>query len=212
MLFWKSMPVSDFGILASKMLAGLTLFPALIFAMLIVTGLILYGLTGLAVSVLPALAVPAVPEIVGSSLQIGLAALVYTGLAMLWYAPLFAWVGMLSTAVGRWSIPLAFLIPGIAVVIENIFVRGMPEIIGSFIFATGPRGGYLADYLSYRLHFGVAAETARDAMVTEQSFDAAALIGTLLAGIDWMQLAGGLIAAALMVFVASEYRRRVLAT
>ena len=35
MLFWKSMPVSDFSILGSKMLAGLTIFPALIFGALL---------------------------------------------------------------------------------------------------------------------------------------------------------------------------------
>ncbi len=31
MLFWKSMPVSDLKVLSSKMVAGLTVFPALIF-------------------------------------------------------------------------------------------------------------------------------------------------------------------------------------
>ena len=34
MFFWKSMPLSDFKILSSKMLAGLTIFPALIFGWL----------------------------------------------------------------------------------------------------------------------------------------------------------------------------------
>jgi ABC-2 type transport system permease protein len=212
MLFWKSMPVSDFGILASKMLAGLTLFPALIYLMLVITGLVLYGMTGVATIALPRLIVPTVPEIISSSLQVGLVALVYFATAVLWYAPFLAWVGALSALVGRWSIPLAFLIPGLLILVENLFVRGLPEIIGGFLFGTGPRGGYIADYLGTRFHFGPDETVMRDAFLSDAPIDAMALIQSLFSSLDWAQLVGGLIAAALLVFTASEYRRRVLAT
>ena len=42
MLFWKSMPQSDFKILASKMLAGLTIFPALILGALVLSGVAMF--------------------------------------------------------------------------------------------------------------------------------------------------------------------------
>ena len=45
MLFWKSMPASDFKILSSKMLAGFTIFPALIFVAMLVGGIIAYAMT-----------------------------------------------------------------------------------------------------------------------------------------------------------------------
>ena len=43
-------------------------------------------------------------------------------------------------------------------------------------------------------------------------FDAVAMINRLVASIDWAQLVGGVIVAALLVYAASEYRRRTLAT
>lgn len=201
MLFWKSMPLTDFKVLASKMLAGMTLLPALIFAMLIITGLVLYGLTGLAVIVQPRLPFPAIPDIVTSSLQIALYAMVYLALALLWYAPFFAWVGSLSTVVGRWSIPLAFLVPAVAVFAERLFVRD-----------AGPGGGMIVDYLRERVRFGPEHMDMRASFFTDDRFDASQMIGNLLASIDWAQLGGGLIVAVVLVYLASEYRRRVLAT
>ena len=62
--------------------------------------------------------------------QVTLFGVVFFVLAMAWYAPFFAWVGGLSTIFGRWSLPLAFVIPGLLAVIENV----------SF-FGQGPRGG-----------------------------------------------------------------------
>ena len=38
------------------------------------------------------------------------------------------------------------------------------------------------------------------------------MIPRFLATVDWAQLVGGLIAAALLVYAASEYRRRIVAT
>lgn len=211
MLFWKSMPQSDFKILGSKMLAGMTLLPALIFGMLILTGLVLYGLTGLAILALPNLVVPGIGEFVASTAQLGLFALVYLALAMLWFAPFFAWVGMLSTAVGRWSIPLAFLIPGLAIIAENLFVRGVPGIIGD-VFASGgrPSAGYIANFLAERGDFGFGDEAWQALFMSGDSLSAADLIPRLLATIDWAQMAGGLAVAALFVFAAAEYRRRVV--
>jgi ABC-2 type transport system permease protein len=211
LLFWKSMPMSDFRVLMSKMLAGMTLLPALIFGALIVTGLVLYGLTGLAVTVLPRLVVPGVAEIATSAVEIGSFSLIYLALSLLWYAPFFAWVGALSTAVGRWSIPLAFLIPGLAVLAENLFFRGLSDIFFNVAFGTnGPRGGYILEFLGRRASFGFDENHLETVFRDGQPVNGWELTSQLLATIDWTQLAGGVIVAVLLVFMASEYRRRII--
>lgn len=201
MLFWKSMPQSDFTILMSKLLAGMTLLPALIFAVSVVTGLVLYGLTGLAAGFLPQLGVADFGELVLSSVRIGGATLAYLVLAMLWYAPFFAWVGALSTVAGRWSMPLAFLIPALLGLIEKLLFPG-----------EGPERGYVLSYLSERFHFGPDGPSMMGMLFGGQGFDTGRMIEFLFASIDWAQLAGGLIVAVVLVYAASEYRRRVVLT
>ena len=46
----------------------------------------------------------------------------------------------------------------------------------------------------------------------QASFSAPVMISRFLADIDWSQLVGGLIVAALLVYASSEYRRRTVAT
>ena len=50
------------------------------------------------------------------------------------------------------------------------------------------------------------------AIFADGGFDAMQMINRLLASIDWAQLVGGVIVAALLVYAASEYRRRSVAT
>lgn len=200
MFFWKSMPVTDFKVLSSKMLAGMTIFPGLIFLVVLATGIVLYFQTVLALVVLPRLVVPGVLDVLWSSLQIGFFALVSLALALLWYAPFYAWVGALSTVFRRWSIPLAFLIPGLIGLLEKLF------------FADGPEAGYVLSYLRQRLHFGLDRRDIAAAFLSDQPVDIGIALNSLLSGIDWVQMAGGLIFAALAVYAASEYRRRVVST
>lgn len=212
MLFWKSMPVSDFTILGSKMLSGLTLFPLLIFAVTLITGLVLYGFSAAAVVTLPGLTLPNVLEYMASAAQIGLFALVFIVLALLWYAPFFAWVGALSTLVGRWSIPLAFLIPGLAVLAENLIFRGLARVIGDFfIGGDSPRGGYVLSFLRERASFASHEHAVmRSWFRGDEPFAALPVIQELVTGIDWAQMAAGLIFTAVVVYLASEYRRRAI--
>lgn len=213
MLFWKSLPVSDFTVLGSKMLAGLTIFPALIFAVILLSGVIIYGFSAAAsVFAIQGLVVPGVTAFVASAGQIAILAFVYIGLGLLWYAPFFAWVGLLSTVVGRWSIPLAFLIPGLAVLAENLIFRGIGQIIGDFFMGTvGPRGGYVLSYLRERASFGNADHALFQEWFTRpDAIEAGPLIASLISGIDWGQMVIGIAAAAVLVFLASEYRRRFI--
>lgn len=200
MLFWKSMPVTDFKVLASKMLAGFTIFPALIFGALLITGVLVYLTTLAGVAMFPRLELPGIDAFLVSAWNIVSFDVVYIALALLWYAPFFAWVGLLSTLVGRWSIPLAFLIPGLAGLAENLILD-----------AQGPGGGYFFNFLKDRFHFYSVEEGELSWVFADNSVSSRMLAG-LWAWVDWPQLIGGLIVAALMVYAASEYRRRNVAT
>jgi ABC-2 type transport system permease protein len=199
MFFWKSMPVSDLKILTSKMLAGSALFPTIIFLIAACTGLLLFAFVSIGAFVSPGM-IPRGPfELLGSWGQITLFGAAYFVLAMLWYAPFLAWVGGLSTVFGRWSLPLAFVIPGLFAVVENIV-----------LFGQGPRGGYVWGFLSHRWSFGLGDNDFVDVAVSPAAFDAATYVGRLTARIDWLSLGLGLVVAALFIWLASEYRRRRL--
>ena len=201
MLFWKSMPVSDFKMLASKMTAGLTLFPAIIFAAALISGLIVFVGTLIMVFTVPGFQLSNPLTYLASGASIAGLALGYLVLAMLWYAPFFAWVGLLSTLFRRWAIPLAFLIPGLIGLAENLLLRD-----------AGPDGGYFLSYLRRRSDFSIDEEDLRVALFSNTQFDAATVLGRFVASIDWSQMVGGLIVAALFVYLASEVRRRAVAS
>lgn len=199
LLFWKSLPQSDLKVLASKALAGITIFPLLIIGYALITGLLAYLL-----SFIVAIRVEGLPSIgffdlVGNWIQMGIAGTVFFALTLLWYAPLLAMVAGLSTVVQRWSIPLAFLIPGAVVLVEYLANLGRP-------FETLP----ISNYIGYRLD-----GTLQDLGILQKAFStnglsAWELIAEMLTKTDWLQTLVGLIATAAVVYLASEYRRRRL--
>jgi ABC-2 type transport system permease protein len=197
MLFWKSMPVSDLKIIASKYLVTITLFPALIFAVAVVSGLIFYLLLNIGGYILPGLIPPDPLAALASFLNITGFAVVYFALALLWYAPFVAWVGGLSTVFGRWSLALAFVIPGVLAIVENMA-----------FFGQGPRGGYIWNYLSKRWQFGLSNTEIALLAASPVQFDARTYVWLLSRDIDWLALVIGLVFAAIVFWLASEYRRR----
>lgn len=200
MLFWKSMPVSDFKMLASKMTAGLTLFPAIIFGAALMSGVIVFVATLIMIFTVPGFQLSNPVGYLSTGISIAGFALSYLVLALLWYAPFFAWVGLLSTLFRRWSIPLAFLIPALIGLAENLLLRD-----------TGPNAGYFLDYLHRRADFALDREDLGRALLSDAPFDSATVLGRFVATIDWPQLTGGLLVAALFVYLASEVRRRAVA-
>lgn len=200
LLFWKSMPQSDFKILASKLTAGLTLFPALIFGAAMLSGIVVYVGTLIMVLTVPGFTLADPIVYVVTAINVAAFDLGYLVLALLWYAPFFAWVGLLSTLFRRWSIPLAFLIPGLIGLAENLVLRD-----------TGPEGGYVLRYLHDRFDFSIDEGVLRDALFRPEPFDVSLVLGNFVATIDWPQLVGGLIVTALFVYAASEARRRAIA-
>jgi len=199
MLFWKSMPQSDFKILLSKLVAGLTILPALIFLAFLITGIVAAAASLLAPLILPILAAPDLSATVTAWVNIAAIALCYLVLALLWYAPFFAWVGALSTAFGRWSVPLALVIPVVFSLFENVVD-----------FQSAPGGGYLLAFLHQRLSFNFDSRDLEDAAFSNAPIDIGAMIGKLVAGVNWPSLLGGLVFAIVVIYAASEYRRRVL--
>lgn len=203
MFFWKSMPVSDFRVLMSKMTAAMTVFPALNIAILVASGVLLYALSLLAGLIVPRMNPAALTDVLTGSVNIiGFAALAI-GLGLLWYAPFFAWIGLLATIFGRWSIPLAALVPVVVSALENAMFWGQG----------GPQGGHVLNFFLWRVRFG-GAENSEDtwirAVLSPGRVDTELLRTDLLAAMDWTQVGGGLVVTVIFVYLASEYRRRVI--
>ncbi len=202
MLFWKSMPVSDAKILASKTLAGLVVFPAMILAIGMVTGLLFYLMVNIGAYLMPGLGFLNPLDGFAAFAQVTLFGLAFFLITMAWYAPFFAWVGGLSTVFGRWSLPLAFVIPGLLVVIENVAFFGQP----------GPRGGHIWNYIASRWNNNALNEADFQLMfMNSRPFDAMFYINRMIHGTDWTQLGIGLVFAVVVIWLASEYRRRRIA-
>lgn len=202
MLFWKSMPVSDAKILASKTLAGLLVFPGMILVIGMVTGLLFYLMVNIGAYLMPGLGFLNPLDGFAAFAQVTFFGLVFFLITMAWYAPFFAWVGGLSTVFGRWSLPLAFVIPGLLIVIENVAFFGQP----------GPRGGYIWNYIAARWNNDALNEADFQLMfMNSRSFDAMFYINRMIQGTDWTQLGIGLVFAVVVIWLASEYRRRRIA-
>jgi ABC-2 type transport system permease protein len=150
--------------------------------------------------VVPGLLLPSPGDALLSFVNISIFAFVYTALALLWYAPFLAWVGGLSAVFGRWSLVLAFLVPGLLAVVENIVFIGQI-----------PRGGYVWGYLSQRLGFGLAEPDYMVLLIPLRNFSAPDFVARLWGHIDWIGMGTGVIFTVLVLWLASEYRRRRIA-
>lgn len=202
MLFWKSMPQSDLKVLTSKLASGLTMFPLQVFVAGAITGLLLGGVAAVVPHAVANLPVPDFANLAVSWGQMTVLFLVYLVLLLLWFAPFFAWVGVLSTFVGRWSIPLAIVVPFVIALFEGQFETST----GLNVFT----GGRLLAYLQHRLDFRYDSEPLTTAALSTAPIDIPAAVGRLLAGMDWVSLVGGLLFALVALYIASLQRRRVL--
>lgn len=198
-LFWKSMPQSDLVVIGSKFAAGLSVFPLVIFGIALASGvLVLVALLVAGANLSFAAPLALVPAL-WSFIQITLAALAFFVLGLLWYAPFFAYVGALSSLVGRWSIPLALLLPALLVLFENLL-----------FFRFGDRGGYVAQLIARRADYGLEGSDVGALAGNPDAFSALDFIGDLVASIDWLAMGGGLIFAFAMIALSAEVRRNRL--
>ncbi len=195
LLFWKSMPQSDLKILTSKALAGITIFLGLIFGFALLTAILVYLMLLIITAQHSLITAPGLIEAVWSFAEMGVVGAIYLVLTLLWHAPGLAWVAGLSTVFQRWSIPLAFLIPGTVILLEYI------NSIGG---STRP----IADFLTWRIHGFPNKADALAILLGQAEGGALALVGLILADIDWLHMGIGLIFTAAIIYLASEYRRR----
>lgn len=197
LLFWKSMPQSDLKILSSKILAGGTVFPMAIGAWILISGILAYLFSIWIASVAPILQTIDPLTFLNNFVQMSVVAAIFTVLALLWYAPFFAWVALLSTVFKRWSIPLAFVIPGLMILAERIFR-----------FSNGYQESYIANFIAFRMENMFSDDAIVESLVAQKAFNGATIVIAMLNQMNWMHLFIGLVVTAGFVYAASEYRRR----
>ncbi|WP_417579713.1 hypothetical protein [Pelagibacterium sp.] len=200
MLFWKSMPQSDLKIFGSKVAASLTVFPVAILAALAMSGIIAYLPTVIASNFLGGFAPPTIVETLNAWLNIMASAIVLFAISLLWYLPFLAWVGLLGTIFKRWAIPLAFLIPAVIGLFERVVMRNITE------------EGAFWSFISKRFELSFDGLDFEGYWLTGQPWNGLELATLMLTGIDWIQVIGGVVVAGLLVYAASEYRRRFILT
>ena len=201
MLFWKSMPQSDFKIFGAKVGVSLTVFPTAILLATAITGIIAYLPTVIASNFLGGFAPPSLAATAAAWGNIMLTALALFVIALLWYLPFFAWVGLLGTLFKRWAIPMAFLIPAAIGLFEKIVIRDNWLEPGAFWAFISRR---------FELHFsGLDFEGY---WLTGEPWNGLELLALMLAGTDWVSLIAGVVVALMLMFAASEYRRRYILT
>jgi|SRR5579871_934276 ABC-2 type transport system permease protein len=177
-LFWKSLPVSDMTAVLAKTCVLLIILPAVAFAITVVTEAIVVGLssavlaaTGLSVAKLWALLDP-------FRSMTGLLYHLVT-VHVLWYAPLYAWLMLISAWSRRAPLLWAALPPFAIVIFEQV------------AFHTK----YFANFLLQRVNGGPGGSNMLDPDAKMTHF-------MLTPGLWW-----GLLFAAAFLFVAARLRR-----
>lgn len=197
MLFWKSMPVSDFKVLLSKLAAGLTILPGTVYAVALLSGVLLFGVAFTTMLINGTATLATLGSIVGIYGHVALAILVVIACGLLWYLPAMALVGAMATAIGRWAIPVSLLLPALVSTLEWVTLGGLHP------FAT-----HTWRFIEYRA--ALPSTPYMEAWFTsDEPFSGLAFAIDLIAGMDWLQVGLGAVFAVVVILVASEYRRRV---
>jgi ABC-2 type transport system permease protein len=195
-LFWKSMPVSDAATVVSKLVTALVAMPIWIWAVSLVMGLCTFAIIAAKVSGTPI--APLGQFHLGAWVVLQLNFLQNLLLASLWYAPIAAWLLLISVWAKRAPFLWAVLPPALVMLFEEI------------IFNTE----YVAQLVGYRLtHFfevatigfevenGAESQAIVDAIQnTYDRLSAISLLGEL-------HLYSGLAVAAAFVVAAIRLRR-----
>jgi ABC-2 type transport system permease protein len=198
MLFWKSMPVGDFKMLLSKLVAAITILPGTVYAVALLSGVLLYGVAFVAMLINGTATAGALGDIVVVYGHVALAILVSIAVGLIWYLPYLALIGGLATAIGRWAIPVSLVLPAIVATLEWVTFGGLHP------FTT-----HTWDYLGYRATFPLVEDGYIDAwFVGSQPFNALAYTTDLLGRVDWTQVGIGVVFAMAVMYLGGEYRRR----
>lgn len=197
MLFWKSMPVSDLKVLLSKLVAALTIFPGAIYIVALLSILIMFAIAYVTTMIAGLGSATLLGAIAQTFVQMALVFLVLLVCGLLWYVPYMAMIGALATAVGRWAIPLTVLLPSIISAIEWVTLGG-----------AHPFSTHVWNYLDYRSRMPVSLDSLDRVWEGQERFDALRFVTDFLTKFDWVQVGVGVLFAAVVLYIASEYRRR----
>jgi len=195
-LFWKSMPVSDAATVVSKLVTALVAMPIWIWAVSLVMGLCTFAIIAAKVSGTPI--APLGQFHLGAWVALQLNFLQNLLLASLWYAPIAAWLLLISVWAKRAPFLWAVLPPALVMLFEEI------------IFNTE----YVAQLVGYRLthFFEVAtigfevengAETQAIVDAIQNTYDRMSAISLL----GELHLYSGLAVAVAFVVAAIRLRR-----
>ena len=201
MLFWKSMPASDFKVLLSKLTAALTILPGSIFGVALLSIFIMFAVAYVTTMIAGLGSAALLGSIIMIFAQMSLVFLVVIACGLLWYLPYMALVGAMGTAAGRWAIPLALLLPSILSVLEWAILGG-----GIHPFATRTW-----EFLQYRSQFPLSFDYLEHIWQGQEHFDATRFVLDFILKLDWMQVGIGAVFAVVAMYLASEYRRRAAA-
>jgi ABC-2 type transport system permease protein len=197
MLFWKSMPVSDFKVLVSKLTAALTILPGAVYAVALLSILIMFAVTyvtTMAADLGSASLLGSIATIYG---EMALVFLVVLVCGLLWYLPYMALVGAMATALGRWAIPMTFLLPTVVSTLEWVTLGG-----------NHPFETQTWAYLNYRSQLPISLDYLESVWDGVAQWDTTLFLTNFLQNFDWMQVAFGALFALVALFIGAEYRRR----
>jgi ABC-2 type transport system permease protein len=199
-LFWKSMPVSDAQTVASKALVALLVVPLGVYLVTAVTSLV-----GLGILSIRGFTVSAPPTFWDSSswLHAEGYSLVWLVLSVLWYAPLTAYL-MVVSAWARRSVQIwAILPPIIAILIERIGF-GTHYLSTWVLYRLGPSWQAQSEQWIERLFSGPAFYSSGGAAATQPAFAGGP---GALSGFGNVDLWIGLAVAIALFYVAMRIRR-----
>jgi len=138
-LFWKSMPVSDLTVVLTKLFTALVVAPAIAFVIVLASQLLVVLLS---TAILPLHGVSPAPIWTSAQLFQLPFALLYTLAALaLWYAPIYAWLLLVSAWAKRSTFLWAILPPVAVIMFERVAIDT----------------NYFGDMLWYRLSYGLKA-------------------------------------------------------
>jgi ABC-2 type transport system permease protein len=203
MLFWKSMPVSDFRVLLSKLVAAITILPGAVFGIVLLSMALMLVIAQVTMMFSGLSVIFNTLDLWTVFWNVALIEAVQLVTALLWYLPFMALVGAMGTVVGRWAIPGTILLPVILSMLEWVTFGGRDPLATS-----------VSEYIGYRL---AMPETALARSWTEGDFGAININSgieyarQLITVVDWLQVGIGAVFAVAVIYLASEYRRRASA-
>ncbi len=195
-LFWKSLPVSDGTTVLSKAATALLLVPLVTFAVIVITQLLLLGLASL---VIGAEGLSPAQILWGAARPFAFwgKLLVVHLVRVLWFAPVIAWMLLISAWARRLPGLYALVIPAASIVMENL-------ILGSnhLAAALGSRFANPGTGLGPKVSIDMPSQDPRQPVEALLSLDLYSLLGLPAL---WMGLA---LAGALLIASARVRRLR----